>query len=337
MYSCFTEKGEGILPSEDFIKECHHQGIEPIIFLDSCVCLHIIKAVDYGKLAKNVDLFKLLALKEYLTNHPNIKINPFFAFLELCNQSGTLDKVKLQDFKLRIEFFEQIPLKAFKKFKYDFQRDVFVVRNIPETKGNPMEMPNQILKNSYCSLLKIRSIALQGLTKGKAESNINEFDDWMIKDLDIFRGAEYKLAMNVFGGNTAFRKMIGLDCKQKDVKQRLIGTAWDMFHSKFAANSFRLSESLGRKIYPFFLTSDANLFKIFQNLNMHLVKDGGKDFVSSFMLTSDFSYPHLDDSFLEKNNRKLLNNFIDRYKKIYAFDEAKVDKMINQLEVENGI
>src|SRR5690606_28542858 len=220
-YSCFTEKGESALPDDKYINELHERGTRPIIFLDSCVCLHIIKVVDYGKSARNIDFSRIFSLKEYLTNHPRIKISPFFAFLELCSRVGSLDNVKLQDFKLRIEFFEQIPLKAFKRFKYDFHRDMLVVKNIPETKGDLMKMVNQVLKNSYCSLLKIRSIALKGLTKNKAESNIAEFIHWMINDLDIFRGAEYKLAMNIFGGNTAFRKMIGLDCKQNDVKKKL--------------------------------------------------------------------------------------------------------------------
>src|SRR5690606_33148219 len=136
--------------------------IEPIIFLDSCVCLHIIKVIDHGKLAKNVDFSRILALKEYIEKHPDIRINPFFAFLELCSQKGTFDKEKFQDFKLRIDFFEQIPLKIFKKFQYDFHRDILVVRNLSNINENPLEAVNQILKNSYCTLLKIRSIAMRG-------------------------------------------------------------------------------------------------------------------------------------------------------------------------------
>lgn len=336
-YSCFTEKGEDVLPDNAFIGECYEQGIEPIIFLDSCICLHIIKVIDHGKLAKNVDFSRILALKEYIEKHPDIRINPFFAFLELCSQKGTFDKEKFQDFKLRIDFFEQIPLKIFKKFQYDFHRDILVVRNLSNINENPLEAVNQILKNSYCTLLKIRSISMRGLTKNKAEGNLNELIDWMINDLYIFRGAEYKLAMNIFGGNTGFRKMIGLDSKQADIKKKLLGTSWDMFHSKFTANSFRLFEVLGRNIYPFFLTSDANLFKIFQSFSLQIVKDGGKDYVSSFIMTSDFSYPHLDESFIDINNEKLFNIFVDRRNQEYTFDEEKIDKMIADLELENGI
>lgn len=210
-YSCFTEKGEDLLPDNSQIEEYYNKGIEPVVFLDSCVCLHIIRIVDYGKSAKNVDFSKIFALKEYIEKHLNIKISPFFAFLELCSQRGIFDKEKLQDFKLRIDFFEQIPFKIFKKFQYDFHRDTRVIKDLSKIKGNPLEAVDQILKNSYCTLLKIRSIAMKGLAKHNAENNLNELSEWMIKDLDIFRGAEYMLAMNIFGGNTTFRKMIGLD------------------------------------------------------------------------------------------------------------------------------
>lgn len=336
-YNCFTEKGENKLPDSKFIEQCFEQGIEPVIYLDSCVCLHIIKVVDYGKAAKDVDFSRIINLKQYLEKHPTISISPFFALLELCSQKGTFDKQKLQDFKTRIEFFEQISLKDFRTFKYDFHRDFFVFKNIAATIKDPLMTINPIIKNSYCSLLKIRSIALKGLTKDKAENNLNELIKWMIDDLGIVRGAEYKLAMNIFGGNTEFRKMVGLDCKQAVVKRKLLGTTWDMFHSKFTANSFRISEVLQRLIYPFFLTSDANLFRIFQHFGLEVIKDGGENFVSSFIMTSDFSYPHFDQSFIDRHNEKMLEVFLDRRNHEYDFDELKVSTLISALEFENGL
>ena len=336
-YSCFSEKGECSLPSKEFNEECYSKGIEPVIFLDSCVCLHIIKVVDYGKNAKNVDFLKIIALKEYLAKHPEIKLNPFFALMELCNSKGILDKDKLLDFKTRIDFFEQIPLKIFKRFKYNFLRDTLIVRNFSNLSENALDSFYPILMNSYCALLKIRSIALGGLSKNKAEKNINEFAEWMIKELNIFRGAEYTLAMNIFGGNTNFRKMVGLDSKPVQAKENLLGSSWDMFHSKFTTNSFHLFEILQTNVHPFFLTSDCNLFRIFQNFSLLIVKDGGERFMSSFVSTSDFKNPHLDESFIDLNNEKLLNYFIDRRNQVYHFNRIKVDKMIYELEVINGI
>lgn len=336
-YNCFSEKGEVSLPDKVFTASCLEDGFQPIVFLDSCVCLHIIKVVEHKRKAQGVNIQRILALKEYITKYPETRIDPFFAFLELCSQKESFDFEKFEDFRHRIDFFTQVPIKIFKSLNYDFYRDFFVFRRIPPMKGDPMEPVNQILKNSYCTLLKIRSLATKGLTKSNAEYNIDALADWMTNELNIFRGAEYKLGMNIFGGNTEFRKMIGLDNKPKDVKKKLKGTAWDMFHSKFTANSFRISEILQKAIYPFFLTSDANLFKIFQNFSIEIVKDGGENFVTSFVMTSDFSYPHLDDTFIEKNNKKLFYLFVNRSNHQHLFNEEKVDRMISELEAENNI
>ncbi|MBO9676307.1 MAG: hypothetical protein J7577_22895 [Sphingobacteriaceae bacterium] len=336
-YSCITEKGKCNLPDNEFIEDYLSKGVEPVVFLDSCVCLHIIKVVDHRRAAKNVDFSKIIALKEYIEKNPKVKINEFFALLELCSRDGVIDKEKLQDFKLRMDFFKQIPLKVFTKFKYDINRDLIVFRNVADRLDKPLEAIDQILSNSYCTLLKIRSLALKGLSKRTAKNNLDILAAWMVSDLDIFRGSEYKLAMNIFGGNTEFRKMVGLDNEGAAAKKKLMGTAWDMFHTKFTANSFRLSDLLQRSVYPFFLTSDSNLFKIFENFSLEVFKDGGEAFVSSFIMKSDFTYPHLDDSFIEANNKKLLDIFIDRRNQQYFYDKLKVSRMINDLEFENGI
>ncbi|MEI9956235.1 MAG: hypothetical protein WDM90_08020 [Ferruginibacter sp.] len=309
---------------------------EPIIFLDSCICLHIIKVVDYGKNATNIDFTKIIALKEYLTNKP-IKLSPFFGIMELCIKDGALDENKLWDFKHRIDFFEQISLKEFKKFRYDFKRDYFILKEGQSKLVNPYQAIEPSLMNSYCALLKIRSLAINGLTKEAAEKNINSFLDWMVDELDNIRAIEYKLALNIFGGNTVFRKMIGLDCKQSEVKKRVKGTCWDIFNSKNTTNSFRLFEILERNITPFFLTSDANLFSIFKNFSLTLIKDGGENFTSSFLLNSDFAFPHLEEDFIDRQNKKTMEIFVDRHNINYEFDKKKVNQLIKHLEIENKL
>jgi hypothetical protein len=335
-YSCFSEKGETELPEIDELESILQSEVEPIIFLDSCVCLHIIKIVDYGKRAANIDFSKIIALKEYLSNNP-ININPFFGLMELCLKNEFFDVDKLRDFKHRIDFFEKIPLKEFKKFKYDFDRDYFIIKDIASDLPNPFEAFQPSLMNSYCALLKMRSLAKISLTSETAEKNINTFFDWMADILNSVRAVEYKLALNVFGGNSEYRKMIGLDSNIKDVKKKLMGTCWDIFHSKTTSNSFRLFELLGKNIAPFFLTSDANLFNIFKNLSLQLVKDGGGNFTSSFIFTSNFSFPHLKNDFVDKQNEKMMNVFIDRRNIKYEFDEEKVSNLIKELEIENKI
>ncbi len=335
-YGCFSEKGQSNLPETDGLLSIIKSGVEPKIFIDSCVCLHIIKVVDYGKKATNIDISKILSLKEYLHNKP-ITISPFFGLLELCIKNGFFDRTKFRDFKNRIDFFEQIPLKEFRKFKYDFNRDFFVLKDISLDLSNPYKAIEPLIMNNYCALLKIRSIAKTNLAKEYAETNINTFLDWMAKDLNSIRAVEYKLALNIFGGNSIYRKMIGLDCKAYDVKKKLIGTSWDIFHAKTTSNSFRLFQMLNKNISPYFLTSDANLFNLFKNFSLTLIKDGGDSFTSSFLINSDFSFPHLGNDFIDKQNTKMLNVFIERRNSTYEFDKLKVDKLIKELELENEI
>lgn len=335
-YYCFSEKGEVKLPTQEEIKYFHEQGKSVVIFLDSCVCLQIIKVVDYGKQAKNIDFSKILYLKEYISKHP-VDISPFFGTLELCTRENTFDERKFWDFKYRIDFFKQIPFKELRKFKYNFDRDFFIIRNIEKPLPIPHQIFDEFLQNSYCALLKIRSLALKGISRKDALPNINNFIEWMSNDLDIFLGTEYTLALYIFGGRTEFRKMIGLDYKEKSIKKNIKGTVWDIFHSKNASNNFRLNQMLQENIHSIFITDDFNLFKIFKNRSLTLIKDGDGQVNTSFLFNASFDYPHFDESFIDYQNERLLNLFIDRRNRKYKFNQDKVNNMIRELETENGI
>lgn len=256
--------------------------------------------------------------------------------MELCMSSGSFDKNKFRDFKYRMDFFQQVSLKTFKQFHYNFHRDFFIFKDPVSGMTSNYEHIFTLLKESYCALLKIRSLALKGLSKSHAECSVEDFFNWMVNDLDNMRGAEYKLALNIFGGNTTYRKMIGLDSKPLDVKKKLIGTCWDIFHAKNSSSSFRLFEMLKRNIWPFFLTSDTNLFNILRGLSLTLIKDGGENFTSSFIMGSDFNFPHLSKDFMENQNGKMMDSFVDRRNHVKISDELKLDAMIRQLEEENG-
>ncbi|MDB4925942.1 hypothetical protein [Mucilaginibacter sp.] len=333
MYSCFSEQGETLLPDQIELQEITGAQLEPNIFLDSCVCLHIIKVIDYGKKATNVDLNRIIQLKEYLHTH-SIKITPFFGLLELCIKDGQIDKEKLEDFKNRIDFFEQMPLKYFKNFDYNYRKNYVVFKRIDNLPNIYPAIEPQ-LKNTYCALLKIRSIALRNITKSAAISNINSFFEWMVNDLDIIRGTEYQLALNIFGGNTEFRKMIGLDSRGADAKKKLKGSTWDIFHGKNVSNSFRLFDMLGRSFKPYFLTSDANLFKIISQISLTLIKDGGENFMSSFIANSKLAFPNYNMDFVEQQNEKMIKVFVDRRNKEYDYDPQKINRLIEELELEN--
>jgi hypothetical protein len=207
-----------------------------------------------------------------------------------------------------------------------------------------MDLPNiyedvsPSLLNSYCALLELRRLAkTNGLKQATAEKSIRQFFDWMMTELDIVRGIEYQLALHIFGGHTRYRKMIGLDSKPADVQKHLLGTAWDIFHAKTSSNSFRLFQILGRNLEPFFLTSDANLFGLLKQMNLRLIKDGGEEFTTSFIQNAGFDYPHLKDSFVGNQNQYMVEKFIERAHHQYEFDAEKVNRMIIDLEIINGL
>lgn len=334
-YYCFSEKGEIELPTSEEINSLSNCGIEPVIFLDSCVCLHIVKVVDYGRKATNLDFTRLIKLKEYISIN-KVHISPLFGVLELCSRNGSFNNDKFWDFKYRIDFFEQIPLREFKKFRYNYHRDFIIFKKKNEEMPNPFIAIQPALSNTYCALLKIRLLALRGTSRKNALENIDIFTNWMMNDLDLMLGIEYKLALYIFGGRTEFRKMIGLDSEKESAKKNLLGTTWDIFHSRNTSNNFRLSKLLQDNILAIFMTSDLNLFKMFQSLSLRLVKNGDEDVNSSFLFNSDFSFPHFDENFIDQQNRKIMKIFIERHSHKYRYDHIKVCQMIETLEVENG-
>lgn len=336
-YYCFSEKGDSNLPSSEELDDSLSNGFTPVLFIDSCVCLHITKCIDYGKKATNINIQRLINLKEYLAKHPKIELNPFFGLVELSSSKDEMDLRKLSDLNQRVDFFKQIPFKEFRKFKYDFERDYYVLRDVSLDLTSPLNDLNPFLKNTYCSLLKIRSLATKSTHKSKLVSNMTLFVDWMINDLGIIRGIEYKLALNIFGGDTRFRKMIALDNEPKKVKKTLKGTCWDFFHSKFSSNRFMLKDLTGRNLEPYFLTSDSNLFSLYKEFNLTLIKDGGDEFTNSFILNSGGVPPHLEPNILEELNSKMLSNFVDRRTFVYEFNESKIDALISNLEKDNGL
>ena len=311
-------------------------GIKPIIFIDSCICLRIVKVVDYGKQATNVELQKILSLKKYISEH-DIEINPFFGLLELCFKGDKANEEKYWDFKNRISFFKELPLKRFVNFSYKYERDYFIFRRPSlNLHGQALHLDLAVLY-SYCCLLKIRLLAKKGLTKSHAFENIKAFFNWMKDDLDMGMGAEYKLALSILGGQTKFRKMIALDSKTSDIRKILMATAWDLFNAKNASNSFRFFKLFGENVYPIFMTNDNNLFELFRGSSLTFIKDGGKHLESSFLHNSEFEYPHLDEQFIQWNNENHLEALIDRRNKPPKIMDETILPFVQILESANGV
>lgn len=331
MYYSFSEKGEIPLPSKEACSELISKGVKPIVFLDSCVCLHIIKKIDHKHKATNIDKVKVANLKEYLSRTP-VSVNPLFGLMELCYKEGNFDKSKFWDFNHRIDFFKQMPVSYFNGSGYDFTRDYFGFEHDLGDRFSPFYGFESYFYNSYCALLKIRELATNDVSKKAAQKNCISLLDWMANDLGVILGTEYQLGIRIFGGDTNFRKMVWLEGKIDQVKKKVLGTAWDFFHARQCTNNAMLSKGLNENLSAFFVTSDNNLFKLFQQKNLSLVVDAGKGHGISSISSSNSDLPHLDHDFLEIQNKKLIELFLDRALQELKWDRDKTKAMIVDLE-----
>ena len=333
-YSCLTENGRTELPNKDELRSIIEQGKEPELFLDSNACIHIIKAIDYKRKAKDVDIRRLVDLKKYISDN-NININPLFGIMELSYSNGNFNESKFWDFKNRIDFFKRISYKNFKNFNFNYKTD-YLIFSKPKLETVPVYYGLEpFILYTYCVLLKIRQISLQGLKKNQAEKNINELLDWMNNTLDIVLGVEYKLALNIFGGLTEFRKMIWLEGKPEFVKRKIMGSVWDITHSRFITNNLFLNKDLGRNIFIYFITSDENLSKLISNYEISTIIDNNKSYTS--IHNTNIDYLHFEDAFIKKQDKRMLDLLYLRKNKKSVFNKEHVTNLIVELEKENNI
>ena len=259
-----------------------------------------------------------------------------FGLMELCQRKTEFDQQKFWDLYARIDFFQKIPKKHLNSYRFDFQKEYFTI-NQPNLKNHtPFYGLESFFLNTYCCLLKIRELSQKGLSKNYAEKNILEFIDWMADTLGILGGIEFKLAMNIFGGKTEFRKMIWLEGKNNLIQKKIIGTAWDITFARFCSNNFSLSKKLGENLNAYFLTSDTNLFKLLSENSLTMILDSG-EIGSSSMINTSFDCPHFDESFINKNNRKMLELITERFNQEIIFDKNKVVDLIINLEKTNNV
>lgn len=335
-YYCFNENGEAKMPSKEDVSISISKGIKPVVFLDSCVCLDIIKTVDYKNKATQVNKSKVINFKNYISES-QIHISPLFGLMELCFKAGKFDEDKFWDFKNKIDFFERIPKSHFKGFKYDYNRDYLITSRPHLQKPSPYYGLETPFLHTYASLLKIRELASGGLSKNKAEKNCYDLYNWMINELGIMLGFEYNLGINIFGGATNFRKMIGIDGDNNLTKKKLIGTAWDIIHSRFCSNNISLSNFLNEPVSAYFLTDDKNLYTLLSKFNLNLVLNHNNENGVITMFNSDNDCPHLDQAFFESLNQLMVTRLFNRINKPSKYDVEKVKVIIVDLEKRNNI
>lgn len=162
-----------------------------------------------------------------------------------------------------------------------------------------------------------------------AEKNITAFIDWMENELDIILGIEYSLALQIFGGNSKFRTMIRIDAKKHRILSAARGTAWDMFHAKMSCNKEQLSQLVGHKVYPVFVTKDAGLYTLISpKVGAYTKFESSKLSV----LENNTYPPAYSMGFIAYLNERLLKLSLLRAGRYASLDTEKVKSIIKILE-----
>lgn len=330
LFESYTEQGKSSLPTRADITEMTSNGLTPLIVIDSNVCLEIIKFINHKKSATQIEKEKILNLIEFVQKNEAVEVFSLYSFMELSHNRGNLEinKEKFIEFKNKIDFAIQCPVKYLRQYKFDYDRD-YVIFKTPNISYNTIESLSQHLLPTYCSLLKMRELSLIGLDKNKAEKNIGNFLDWLKTEIGLIMGLELQLAINIFGGNSNYLKMISQRKSLEDVRKKLWGTTWDFFHARFSTNKSDLSGITGKVVMPFFITNDVTLGRLIEN-NHLLLKYANDDGRRGSLILTDAKTMHLSDEFIAILNRHLIG-LADR-KKENAFMLDKIKKQITEFE-----
>ncbi|TSJ44982.1 hypothetical protein [Fluviicola chungangensis] len=324
-----SDLGEVALPSEKEIQELEEkESSELLIILDSCVCLDIITFVKHKKSAK-VDKTKIFNLVRYVQKH-KVNYTSIFALTELCYDRSTLEIIedKLWDFKHKVDFVFGYPIKLLERYEFDFELNYDIRPRTSSMKGS-IQPFSANLNLYYAGLLKIRELANDGLKKEYSEKNINLFIEWMKNELNVMLGLEFTLALEIFGGNTKLLSMISIGAKPEQVKKRLWGTAWDLFHARMSCNRTQISKMTGIRTHPIFITKDYALYKVMAPSVLHNVHFNSLN----FKITHENNYPlHYSDLFMQNLNERLLELSVERVSEEPILDESRVISIIENLE-----
>lgn len=303
----------------------------PILVLDSSVCMDIVDLINKKESCKadKVKIFNLIAYAQI----NKIEHFALYALLELSYDRTTLkiNEEKFFDYKNKLDYAFGYPIKRLKNFDYDFIRDYGDFVN-PEFRSKNIIVAlkaDQMLR-SYAALLKICEISQNGLRAEKAEKNIVAFIEWMVNDLGVILGFDYMLALQIFGGNTEYGRMLNLGGKNKDkVLSTLSGTAWDLFHAKMSCNRNQLSKIIEDKVYPVFVTNDMLLFELISPTVLFSSKSGP----SRLNIVNGDSYPpNYTPKFMATLKAVMLGLAKDRFSTPPIVSSEKVLAIIKNLE-----
>ncbi|NMR35328.1 hypothetical protein HIO71_14165 [Chryseobacterium aquaticum] len=318
-----------LLSKNELEMHFHKTGQWHLLVLDTSVCLDIVSLVKHGKNSK-AEKTKIFNLIEYSQKN-DIEHFDFFALLESSYNRNTLEIQydKFEDFQSILYFAFNIPIKKFRRLDFDFYRDFHIkveekldenfMRSLVESRLNPY----------YAGLLKICEIAQSGLSHSKAEKNILTFLDWMENDFGFIIGPQYRLALQVFGGDSKYRGMLKLGSKKEIIIKETLKTAWDILHAQISCNNELISELVDRNVRPIFVTKDNKLFDLMAPRVGSYMSNSSSKVALVDLTESPLIY---SKDFIAKLNSRISKRFNERFFKEDDIDNDEVKKIIKELE-----
>jgi len=122
-----------------------------------------------------------------------------------------------------------------------------------------------------------------------------------------------------------------LDGKQSEVKKKIMGTAWDICHYRLFSNPENLSLIVGEDAFPVFVTKDLPFFNLVRSIFSAAVKPGARIMIDNY--DSNFGSYEI----IEGINERMLDIAEKRQDREVFYDEAKIKKLIDDLEKTNNI
>lgn len=307
-----SDQNEINLPTEDELSFFIEKKYIPTLYLDANICLFLLNYYNGNPIRDEIKN-DILILIEYFQNN-RITILPDYGVFELVYDKTNyfFNKIKYDEIIEKILYSFQLPISIHKK---GFKQNLFEVTYPSDyTSHNKINKWGAFYFVSYTTILKIYSIAKKSNpSKNTLKKNLTEFLKWCDEAIDTSMGLELSLSLKIFGGDSAFKKMIDLDGKKgsdftfKSIK----GTVWDLIHIRLIHDSLT-SESMK----SYLVTDDKNLNTLFKSIGLESV---------SFLKNGSSINKLTDNSSICYSDQKLKNEIDELLMTFFEMRENKID------------
>lgn len=299
--------------NQDFIKHWM-DGRTPIIVLDACVCLDIVKFVNKNKFSTD---FELQRVKNFLLYSISVNCDflSSFGILELAIErpNFSIDSEKFESMGEKILFALSLDKEEIESQNFKFA-SLGKVKD--ELRSATIFLP--MLLASYCTLLMSHIIGKSERKRENSKRKILLLVDWLVNEFGTFMMIEFHLAKKAFFNNKELWRMLWLDGNPELTKQKLFGTAWDIMHYRLNCQYAAFNKIDGRNHHPYLVTKDWRLNVLVTDLIVESFENDSYGMSTKNITTDDTEIlQYIKESLRKRRNVKTdLNSTVDMIQKL---------------------